>query len=106
MPRPAEWAENEIGQLQAEIKRLTTQRNTLAYNSGKQLGEAHKQLRDLQAGAGLVVHALNCAVQLTEALIAYMPDGSPMHPDVARCKNELDCAMRAINGSLRNPINE
>ena len=98
--------QDEITALQAEIHKLTTQRNTLAFNSSRELNKAHEQLKKLQEGAGMVVHALNCAVQLTEALIAYMPEGSPMHPDVARCKNELDHAMRAINGSLRNPIRE
>jgi hypothetical protein len=61
------------------------------------------ELTKTRADAALVVHALNCAIQLTEALIAYMPDNSPLHPNVASAKNALDTAMRAIHGRLRNP---
>jgi hypothetical protein len=64
------------------------------------------ELNTTRADAALVVHALNCAIQLTEALIAYMPDNSPLHPSVASAKGALDAAMKAIHGRLRNPPSE
>lgn len=66
--------------------------------------ELETELAKCREGAGLIIHALNCAIQLTDALIAYMPDGSPLHPDVAASKGALDQAMRAINSTLRNPV--
>jgi hypothetical protein len=54
------------------------------------------ELRQTREDAALVIHALNCAVQLIEALIAYYPDGSPLHPNVALWKAALDDAMGAI----------
>jgi hypothetical protein len=66
--------------------------------------ELEVELAKACEGAGLILHALNCAIQLTDALISYMPDGSPLHPNVATCKGALDEAMRAINSTLRNPV--
>jgi hypothetical protein len=48
--------------------------------------------------AALVVHALGCAIQLIERLIAFTPDGSALHPEVATAKSALDRAMNAIRG--------
>lgn len=45
---------------------------------------------------GLIVHALNCAMQLTEALIAYMPEGTVLPESVSTCKHALDEAMQAL----------
>ena len=66
--------------------------------------ELEAELAKVREGAALIVHALNCAIQLTEALITYMPDQSPLHPSVGACKGALDNAMRAINVTLRNPV--
>lgn len=66
--------------------------------------ELEAELAKVREGAALIVHALNCAIQLTEALITYMPDQSPLHPNVATCKGALDQAMRAINMRLKNPV--
>lgn len=66
--------------------------------------ELEAELAKVREGAALVVHALNCAIQLTEALITYMPDQSPLHPSVGACKGALDQAMRAINSTLREPV--
>jgi hypothetical protein len=66
--------------------------------------ELESELSKAREGAALIIHALNCAIQLTDALIAYTPDGSPLHPNVATAKGALDHAMRVINSTLRNPV--
>jgi hypothetical protein len=66
--------------------------------------ELEAELTKSREGAALIIHALNCAIQLTDALIAYTPDGSPLHPGVGAAKGALDDAMRAINSTLRNPV--
>lgn len=63
----------------------------------ERIRELTNELNELRAGSALVVHALNCAIQLTDALIAYTPDGSPLHPNVAAAKGALDQAMHAIH---------
>jgi hypothetical protein len=58
--------------------------------------ELEQELRRVKEDAALVVHALTCSIQLIDALIAYMPEGSPMSPSVGTCKGALDQAMMAI----------
>jgi hypothetical protein len=66
--------------------------------------EAH--LLKASEGNALIIHALNCALQLVEALIAFTPNNTPLHPGVATAKGALHEAMRAINVTLRNPVDE
>jgi hypothetical protein len=68
--------------------------------------ELEAQLSKACQGNALILHALNCALQLIEALIAFTPAGSPMHPGVATAQGALHEAMRAINTTLRNPTHE
>ena len=58
--------------------------------------ELEQELRRVKEDAALVVHALTCSIQHIDALIAYMPEGSPMSPSVGTCKGALDQAMMAI----------
>jgi hypothetical protein len=60
------------------------------------IDQLQTELRRVREDAALVVHALTCSIQLIDALIAYMPDGSPMSPSVGTCKGALDQAMLAI----------
>ena len=76
MPRPAEWCEHECEQLRAELE------------------QAH-------VDTAKVVHALDCAVQTVDALIAWMPEGLTLSPGVATCKHNLDEAMRAVMGGSK-----
>jgi hypothetical protein len=46
--------------------------------------EAH--LLKASEGNALIIHALNCALQLVEALIAFTPNNTPLHPGVATAK--------------------
>lgn len=68
--------------------------------------ELEAQLSKACQGNALIIHALNCALQLIEVLIAFTPDNTPLHPGVATAKGALHEAMRAINNTLRNPAHE
>lgn len=67
--------------------------------------ELEVQLQACRNDAALVIHALDCAIQLVAVLIAFTPDGSAMHPGVAAAKEGLDDAMAAIHGRRRSPDN-
>lgn len=56
------------------------------------------ELEQCRADAALVVHALDCAMQLTEALISFLPSGTPLHPAVATAKHNFDRAWAAVQG--------
>ena len=88
---------SEIELLQREIKRLTSQRNILAHNSQLIQQNLERELTNCRADAALVIHALNCAAQLTEMLMAFAPEGSVLHPGVASAKTQLDMAMLQIS---------
>jgi hypothetical protein len=62
------------------------------------LVSAQAEIERCRQDAALVVHALNCAVQLIEMLIAFTPEGSTLHPGVATAKGALDHAMLALTG--------
>jgi hypothetical protein len=68
--------------------------------------ELEAELSSCRQDAAMVIHALDCAVQLVAVLIAFMPDGSPIHPGVATAKDALDDAMAAIHGRRRSPSHE
>lgn len=61
----------------------------------------NKELGKTRHDAGLVVHALDCAIALIEQLILFLPDGSPVPDGVATCKAALDRAMSAVTGKRR-----
>jgi hypothetical protein len=83
MPRPAEWCEHECAQLRAETTRLQA------------------ELTQVRVDTAKVVHALDTAVQTVDALIAWMPEGLNLSPEVSGCKQRLDMAMRAVMGGSR-----
>jgi len=89
--------EDQIAHLKRENEYVTKQRNILAYNGGRAMGLADAELKSVRADAALVVHALNCAIQLIDALIVYLPEGSPISGGVATCKQNLDQAMLQIS---------
>jgi hypothetical protein len=57
-----------------------------------------QELYQTRADAALVVHALNCALQWGEALFTFLPEGTPLHPNVSAAKGALDRAMAAVRG--------
>jgi hypothetical protein len=83
MPRPAEWCEHECAQLRAETARLQV------------------ELAQIRADTAKVIHALDTAMQTVDALIAWMPEGLTLSPEVSGCKERLDMAMRAVMGGSK-----
>lgn len=54
------------------------------------------ELEDARLGNAKVIHALDCAVQLIEALIMYLPAGTVLPEGVTTAKGALDHAMREL----------
>jgi hypothetical protein len=50
----------------------------------------------MHSEGALIVHALDRALQLTEALMSFWPADHPMNPNVSACKQQLDEAMAKI----------
>jgi hypothetical protein len=94
MPRPAEWCEHECEKLRTENERLLG----VCQDKTTLLKDAYAELEQSRTDAAKVVHALDCAVQTVDALIAWMPEGLNLSPGVATCKHNLDEAMRAVMG--------
>jgi hypothetical protein len=82
-----------IGALEAEIARLQTAQTLFA-----DLTAAKRELEETRADTALVVNALDCAMQTVAALIAWMPEGLTLSPEVSGCKERLDSAMQAVMG--------
>jgi hypothetical protein len=55
-----------------------------------------RQLTEMQIGGAKAIHALDCAIQLVEALIAYLPDGTVLPEGVSTAKRALDHAMKEL----------
>jgi hypothetical protein len=54
------------------------------------------ELTKTREDAAKVIHALDCAIQLIEALIAFLPDGTVLPEGVATAKHALDHAMKEL----------
>jgi len=74
------------------------QQMTFDIQNQTRIQELEGQLQACRSDAALVIHALDCAIQLVGTLIAFTPDGSPVHPGVSLAKEALDNAMAAIHG--------
>ena len=59
------------------------------------------ELAQIRADTAKVIHALDAAMQTVDALIAWMPEGLNLSPQVSGCKERLDMAMRAVMGGSR-----
>jgi 16S rRNA U1498 N3-methylase RsmE len=55
-----------------------------------------KENLELRAGGAKVTHALDCALQLTEVLIAFLPEGQPVHPGLETAKGALAQALKEL----------
>jgi len=55
-----------------------------------------REIDELRAGGALVSHALDCALQLIDVLITWMPQGTVLPEGVSACKHRLDEAMKPI----------
>lgn len=66
-----------------------------------QIARLQIELTQVRVDAAKLVYALDCAVQTVDALIAWMPEGLALSPEVGGCKERLDKAMRAVMGGSR-----
>jgi hypothetical protein len=55
------------------------------------------ELGEIKSNGGLVVHALDCALALTEQLFIFLPEGTSLPSAVATCKHNLDAAMTKLH---------
>jgi hypothetical protein len=90
--------EAKIEELRREIGYLMEQNSEIK----REHNEAGVTLEAMRAQGALIVHALDCAIRWAEALFAFWPAGTPMHPDVGACKHQLDEAMSKIGA--RGPV--
>jgi hypothetical protein len=84
-------AETEITRLKCELAQARDETKA-AYATC-----AHT-LNEVRVDTAKVIHALDCAIQTVDALIAWMPEGLNLSPDVGGCKERLDRAMLAVMG--------
>jgi hypothetical protein len=54
------------------------------------------EIGEIKANAGLVVHALDCALALTEQLFIFLPEGTALPGGITTCKHSLDAALAKI----------
>jgi hypothetical protein len=69
-------------------------------NLRKELYKTIHEIGEIKENAGLVVHALDCALALTEQLFIYLPQGTILPEAVSACKHSLDLAMTTVRGSV------
>ena len=79
-----------------EIERLRTE-NAAIRQEAQALGQdCAQQLAEMRAQSAKLVHALDCSVQLIEALIAWMPEGMVLSEQVRGAKGAWSEAMQRI----------
>jgi hypothetical protein len=104
MPNHHDWERADIyaeenTKLRREQAEFTAMHNALVEHALKQKAEiADLKIENeaLRNGSALIVHALDCAIQFTEALFIYLPEGTVLPEAVSTCKYALDQAMHAI----------
>lgn len=69
---------------------------TLLAMGTKILERQTTELEQARIGNAKVVHALDCALQLVETLIAFLPEGQPLHPGLDAAKGALDQALKEL----------
>jgi len=57
-----------------------------------------EEIKTIRADAANVVMALDCACQLIEQLILFLPEGNPVSPKLTEVKACFDAAMARIRG--------
>jgi len=90
MPNHHDWERADLEQ--EEIARLMLELGEWQ----TKIAEAREELIRTKADAAKVVHALNCSTQLIEALLAWLPEGLVLSPDVSTAKGAWTEAMKGI----------
>jgi len=62
----------------------------------EEIRELIAKVEIIQVEVAKVDHALTCSVQLIEALLAWLPEGLPLSPDVGSAKGAWSEAMKKI----------
>lgn len=101
-----EQRDKDIGQEVERNVKLNTdlkEAHKLLFDAGVRSGELQKLTEELRATTdqmraqgGLIVYALERALELTNLLFADLPAGVPVSPGVVTSKHNLDAAMAAI----------
>jgi hypothetical protein len=81
--------QQEIGRLKHEL-RASRAETQAAYN------DCETRLSEARIGNGKIVHALDTAIQLVEALIMFLPEGMILPDGVKTAKGALDHALREL----------
>jgi hypothetical protein len=85
--------ETRIRQLQGELEQTRAETQATLQHC------AHT-LEQTRIDSAKVMHALDCALQTVDALLAWMPEGLTLSPEVSGCKQRLNAAMDAMIGGI------
>ena len=81
---------------QAEIAGLKRENSAIRAEAQAYMQDCARQLAEMRASTAKVVYALDCSVQLIEALIAWMPEGLVLSDQVKSAKGAWSKAMQDI----------
>jgi len=81
-----------IEQQQNRIVELMLERSQALH----EIADCSERVLKMQNDAANVVHALDCSTQLIEALLAWLPEGLALSPDVASAKGAWTTAMQKV----------
>jgi septal ring factor EnvC (AmiA/AmiB activator) len=85
-------SEAKIRDLQAALK--TTECYETKFR--REIKQLHAEIEAMRAQGALMVHALDRAVVLNEALFSFWPPDVPMNPNVSACKQQYNEAMDKV----------
>ena len=86
-------AEAEIAKLQVELAQVRAEAQATLQHCAHALEQA-------RIDSARVMQALDCALQTVDALLAWMPEGLTLSPEVSGCKQRLNAAMDAVIGGI------
>ena len=88
--------QEENAKLRAELKEAHKYLYDAGIAAGEQMKRMQEEIDRYKIEGALVVHALDRATQLIYALIAWLPEGQTLSPDLATCKYAFDEALGAV----------
>jgi hypothetical protein len=84
--------DEEIERLQTKIAELWSELGQAQADYAECCGQLMRTRND----TAKIVHALNCSAQLIEALLAWMPEGLVLSPEVGSAKGAWSKAMKDV----------
>jgi ribosomal protein L29 len=91
----------ELIEAEAEITRLKCELAQVRDEAQATMLQCAHTINELRTDAAKVINTLDCAMQTVDALLAWMPQGLSLSPEVSACKERLDAAMRTVMGGHR-----